>query len=523
MSTRAPVCSERRHWWLPSLSHFIWLAFFLGLMLTQWRLVLINADGDACLHWRIGNWMIEHRMILRADPFSHTRSGAPVVTMEWLSQLLLAAVANLLGWNGVVLLSAALIATYLWLLHRQLLSEGNELLLATGLVLVAAMACSMHWLARPHLVSHLLLAIWAWQLRGFEKNRVSAHQLFVRFVPLMTVWVNLHAGFLVGLMLIAVYFVGMAFRAETRKKMLPLGLLGASCFFASLLNPNGWRLHKYIVDFLGHPSLVHLVNEFRSPNFHSGAADGFLMMLFVLAILLVVVRPRLSPTDILLIGWSGALALRWVRNIPAFAILTAPILAEHFNVYLRNKWDSRWLRLYRKISSDVGALDKIADGRFVGALVVAMLLGIAAKARLWGGEPIIATELLTNRFPVAAVQYLKKSPDAVRGEMFNDYGWGGYLMLVAPDRKVFVDGRNDLYGETLLKEFNETNEVRPGWEAVFQKYGVGWTILPRVHALNTVLALHPGWRLVYADEVATIYGRVAGPVTRALPIGSGRD
>jgi len=43
----------------------LWLIFVLGLMLSQWRVVMINSDGDACLHWRIGNWMIEHHAVIR--------------------------------------------------------------------------------------------------------------------------------------------------------------------------------------------------------------------------------------------------------------------------------------------------------------------------------------------------------------------------------------------------------------------------------------------------------------------------
>jgi hypothetical protein len=97
----------------------------------------------------------------------------------------------------------------------------------------------------------------------------------------------------------------------------------------------------------------------------------------------------------------------------------------------------------------------------------------------------------------------------VRGEMFNDYGWGGYMLLALPERKVFIDGRNDFYGAQLVKEFNKVNNIEPGWESVLQRYDVGWTILPRGDALNTVLELHPSWRLVYTDEVATIYGQVA--------------
>jgi len=73
--------------------------------------------------------------------------------------VLFAAAGDALGWNGIALLAAVLIATCLWLLHRQLLSEGIGLLPATALTLVAAMAGTVHWLARPHLFTLLLTVI----------------------------------------------------------------------------------------------------------------------------------------------------------------------------------------------------------------------------------------------------------------------------------------------------------------------------------------------------------------------------
>ena len=120
---------------------------------------------------------------------------------------------------------------------------------------------------------------------------------------------------------------------------------------------------------------------------------------------------------------------------------------------------------------------------------------------------VISTEVLQHRFPVAAVEKLRRGDIAVTGEMFNDYGWGGYLMWALLERRVFTDGRNDFYGKELVEEFNTVGDIRPGWEAVFEKYRVGWTILPPKHGLNAILALRVDWKKIYADDVCTIYAR----------------
>jgi hypothetical protein len=481
-----------RRWWLPSVSISLWLAFFLALSLSDWRLVLISADGDSCLHRRIGDWMIEHRAVIDRDQFSHTRFDAALVSKEWLSEVIFAAAGRAAGWNGIVWLSAALIATTLWLLHRQLLADGNELLLSTGLVLLAALASSTHWLARPHLVTHLLTVVFAWRLRQFERGAVSGQRLLLTLTPLMWLWANLHGAFFTGFVLIGIYWLG------TRSRMLAWVML--ACLAASLVNPNGWRLHEQVLRFLRTPELSQLTNEFRSPNFHSGGARGFALQLLALAGLLLVARPRLRMTEFLLLGVWGYFALHSVRNVPIFAIIATPILAGHWNAFLQSAGPSRWMDWYRQVSSRMTGMNQSADGRALAAVAVIALLAVSS-------QPVVTTEVLPSRFPVAAVDWLRTNNVAVSGEMFNDYGWGGYLMLALPERRVFIDGRNDFYGKELVEEFNTADDVKPGWEAVFEKYRVGWTILPPKHGLNALLALRPDWRQVYADEVAVMYAR----------------
>ena len=319
-----------------------------------------------------------------------------------------------------------------------------------------------------------------------------------------------------GLTLIGIYFFGAGLgfligdaerRAAAQRRMAVLASLGASCATASLINPNGWKLYAYIIEFLRLPKLVGFVNEFRSPNFHSNGMHGFLLILLALALILIITQARLGWTEILLIGWASYAALRWSRNVPIFAIIVTPILAWHLSSWLRPAHDSTFLACYRNLCRNVNEIDARADGRWLAAVAVAMLVLVMAKPRLVNGAPLLETGLLTNRFPVAAVQFLQQHPAAVQGEMFNDYGWGGYFILALPDHKVFVDARNDFYGAELIQDFVTVNHANPGWDGVLQKYHVGWTILPRAHPLNQLLVLSKDWSLSYTDEVATIYSR----------------
>jgi hypothetical protein len=516
VSGRPNRTGGRAAWWLPSVGAAIWLAAFLALSLSGWRNLAISADGDPCLHRRLGGWMLEQRAVLRQDVLSHTRPGAPVITKEWLSQTLLAAAANALDWNGTVLVATLSIATCLWLLYRQLRQEDNDLLLSAAMTLAAGMAASVHWLARPHLFTHLLTLVFAWRLRAFDRGRADAKQLLLTLTPLMALWANLHGAFPNGLVLIGLYLAGNAIgwrraapqeRAAAMRKLKSLAALLAACGLATLVNPNGWHLHAIIFGYLKPGSLAGMVNEFASPNFHLPEMRGFLLMLLLLGVLLLAARPVLPPVEVLLLAAWGWFALHSVRNVPIFALVAAPILAGHFNRVLADAPAGPLLEAYRRLSARLRAMDGTADGR---ALVAAAVLGVtlaAAKPVLAGGAPLLPTGILASEFPVAAVAWLREEGDGLSGEMFSTDVWGSYVAWAAPERRVFMDSRHEFYGIELINDYYEITSLGPRWRETLEQYRIGWTLLPAAHALNQALELSPHWSCVYRDAVAAVYHR----------------
>lgn len=502
--------------WLPSVGFIIWFTFFIGLGCLS-RQALISGDGDSCLHWRIGNWMLEHHTVIRQDPFSYTRPRMPVISKEWLSDLVLAAAGNLFGWQGIVFLAAALIATTLWLLYHQLLTEGSNALLAAALVLLAGYASAMHWMARPHLVTHLLTVIVCSRLRAYERDRIAAAQLLIPLILLMAIWVNLHGGFFIGLVIIATHLIGAAWnswrcapehRPSFRLKTRTLTYLTAGSVSVTLLNPNGWHLHALIFRYLRSPALAGGVNEFLSPDFHSTMARGFLLLLLLLGLVLAVIRPRLTATEALLVGSWTYFSLHSLRNIPVFALVVTPILAGPLNQTLAlvtGASRSVAAGVFRRISGNPLTARHPGSDRLYIALVVLAVIGLLAKPVILGGAPLLTTRLAPDKFPVEAMNFLQQAPTTVTGNMFNPDDWGSYVMWATPERKVFIDSRHEFYGEELIRDYRNCIRVTTNWPVTFTKYAVGWTLLPTPAALNQVLAIDPAWRRVYSDEVATVF------------------
>src|SRR6185437_12289983 len=64
-------------------------------------------DGDVSWHIATGQWILDHRAIPHADPFSFTWAGKPWVPIEWLSEVIYASAYRLAGYAGVAALVTA--------------------------------------------------------------------------------------------------------------------------------------------------------------------------------------------------------------------------------------------------------------------------------------------------------------------------------------------------------------------------------------------------------------------------------
>jgi hypothetical protein len=466
-------------WLLPSVSHWLWLLLLVMLLSQPWRTAMVASDGDACMHWRVGEWMLQNRRVIDTDVFSHTKAGASIISKEWLSEIIFATAGRAAGLYGLAFVAALVIATTFALVHRQLVRAGNDLVVATAVTLLGVWAACTHWLARPHVFSFLMMFWWCDALR---RDRFA-------LLPVLTVlWVNLHGGFLAGFLVLAAYWVGAGLE-RCWGRLRTLTGVGALCLVASLLNPSGYKLHLHNLAFLRSDYLTGWLAEYSSSNFHSAGARGFLVWLALVFLTLAVCRPRVTAADgLLLISWTYY-ALYAARNIPLLVIVTAPILVPAWSTMLPERWRALSIRL-RRIND--------ASSGWPMVLAAAALFVIFAPR---------STMMPAERWPVQAVDFIRQHPEKFAGNMFNQYIWGGYLMEALPEHKTFVDGRTDFFGEALIREFDQVTDLAPNWKEPLDKYNISWTLMPSDHRLNCALAMLPQWSCIHSDAVAMVYWR----------------
>jgi hypothetical protein len=377
--------------------------------------------------------------------------------------------------------------------------KGN-ILFAVAVAMLVIASSPMHWLARPHIFTHLFLIIWYIVLDAYQSGKFG--RLFILPLSLL-LWVNLHGGFITGLILLGAYLFGnlieaffargeerTAFRGKTRE----LASIFLLCILACLGNPRGYHILLFPFDVVSNSYLMDHVQEFIAPNFHEPLVAKYL--LFLLIGLMALSRRRLSAVEVLLIIVFLNMALFSIRHVPLFALIIAPIIVSH-SVAVFGASAGRFASFARKKGEGIAAVDASVRGATWPVAGVTIVLIIAATGSIhFAFDPKIK--------PVAAVEFLKREP--VRGNMFNNDQIGGYIIYAANrNYKVFFDGRSDMYGVARMKEYNSITGFEPGWEKIVEKYGITWIIFDAKSTLSRYLLENTGWRLIYADKVADIF------------------
>ena len=507
---------------VPSLSDSAFLIPILVLFWCTTGVGWLLTDSDTGWHIRTGEWILRNGRVPAVDIFSFTRAGSQWFAWEWLSDVMMAAVHHVSGLHGIVLLSLVLLSLSSTCIYRNAVAESSNRLIAITLTSLAMGASTIHWLARPHLVTPLLAAVFLSVLGRVQRD--GKMRLLLVLPPLTILWVNLHGGFFVGIVLLITYALGSVVedsiqqgRVRVWSRAKKYALTAVACLAASLLNPYGYRLHVHVAQYLGTSFYVQHISEFQSADFHSFSVAYFetLLALAIAAAFWHFVSGR--PIQVmLLLSWAH-LALFSVRNIPIFAVVATPGIASALREWLEYARSNSSLKWLRRFSSSVSELEsglqliathsKRDRSHCIPCLAV-LTLGVLLVYP--GRLKALHAEFDPNRFPVMAVSALSQQTATNSVRLYANWQWGGYLIYrLWPSLKVFDDGRTDFYGPAFVQEGLDVWDAKSNWTRILAEYDVNATLVPVDSALATVLRERADWTLVYQDRVAVLFERTA--------------
>ena len=451
--------------------------------------------GDPDTQWQItiGRWILANGVVPETDIYSFTMAGQPWISTQWLAQVGFALALGVAGWTGPVVLAAGAIAVAFALLANflsaRLTPASTVMIVAGALVLTAA-----HLLARPHVLALPVLVAWVGGLIVAADRGESPSPWLL---PLMTLWANVHGGFVFGLALIVPIALDAVLRKDSAaRKSLAWRWTAFACaaLAASCITPYGWNTLLASGKILSLGEALPLITEWHPVSFgRLGAFEICLLGLLGLALWRGVVLSQLRI--VLLLGLLH-MALSAVRNLEVLALVAPIVLAA-------------------PLARQIGDPDDAREPRRPMLLYVAAALWICTATLLTASFAHYAPA--DRNSPVAAVAELKRLHVS---RVFNDYDFGGYL--IANDVPTFIDGRTELFGEKFMVNHHLASElIEPDqFFTMLNDYRIEATLLRTQSAAAKLLDHLEGWRKVYSDGTATIHLRIPGAAYLADPMSS---
>jgi hypothetical protein len=467
-------------------------------------------DNDIWMNIRAGSWIVAHGGVPATDPFSSPAERRPWIAYSWLFEVLVYGLHRRFGLAGIVLYRAVMAYAVLVALHRLVVRREQRFVVATSLAGLAFFALVPVLNERTWLFTMLFCTLTLGAILDLREGR-RTHA--TGWLPLVYVlWANVHIQFIYGLFLLALACaaplwdglfgrapgLGHACLAGTREWSRLVALLLA-CLAATLLNPYGVGLYGVVVTYATQRQTFDLVLELLAPSFRMPWEWAMPVLVGAAACALGRRRAR-STFDVVLLGVAAFLALRarrdvWFAVLAALGILAAAGRSER----------------------GAGTFPLAPWRRVVIALSVGLVL-FGAGWCLDLSHAYLEAEV-AEVYPAQAAAVIETR--GYPGPLFNEYGWGSYLIWRLPELKVSIDGRADLYGPERIKRNVETVSGQRGWERDASLDAARTIILGAGTALASLLRLDPRFQTAYEDDVAVVFLRRDGPGRMSSQAGAG--
>lgn len=485
-------------------------AFAAGLRTVQ--------DFDLAWQMATARWVLQHHHVPSTDVLSYTMPGQP-----WIYPLggaVLFYLAFLLGGFGLIswMGAAACVGTVALLLRRGSAASAGIAILAVPLI--AARTTPRADMFTVVLFAAFLSLLW-------ENYQSGGVQLWL--LPLLMIaWVNFHDGFVAGLALVLAYagaeVLETVLGAERRRAALGRLRRAAPWLvatgLATLVNPWGWGIyHALMVQERANATQRLWINEWAPVpvNWATLSRALYLRQTWGTIYLLLAIAVIAAGLALLRGHWTAALlllgamypAVHAARMGAVFACVVVVVGGPEISAAFAGM--EQWIR----------------PSRLRRSLAAIVALGLVALAGLR------SFDLVTNRhymatndeavfgaglcswFPQGAADFIARQK--LPGELLNTYAAGGYLAWrLGPERRVYIDGRDTLYGPAHLARLSEllfTSPDSPAWQQEAARYNINTVIiaLARYDGLQPTLLRNlcnsTLWRPVYLDERSGVFVR----------------
>jgi hypothetical protein len=195
-----------------------------------------------------------------------------------------------------------------------------------------------------------------------------------------------------------------------------------------------------------------------------------------------------------------------VRHTPLSALTIGVLAGEHIS----DAWERFLVTRSRSQSSAPRRIEIAATALLFGSAGLFMALSVPHFSCI-RVDPSIG-----GSYPARAIALIKQS--GVAGNLAIHFSWGEYAIYhLGPSVKVSVDGRRETaYPNTAYIENQHFMRGLGDWDALLRNHDSHLALVRSGLPVFNLLKQKPGWRLIYEDPLAGLFGRNGAPAVATI-------
>jgi hypothetical protein len=426
-----------------------------------------NYQTDLWHHLARGRAIVTEGRLLDEDRFTYTVHGRPLQDVNWGWQVLFYRLYTAGGLPLVQTVNSAILAVMTAVLLVLAWRRSASLIAAGAVGIFVFFGLWQLLIIRPQTLSLLLFVL----LYGFLEEAERRRWLLLVPPLIMAIWVNVHGGFPIGLVLIGAYVAAHIvdrLLPSTRHKQGELSswLLCLPCSVAATFaNPYSWRVYEYVGRTSNAASGRH-IDEWLPPSLDLLTGKIWALSLLLLLIGFAWSRRRPTVREICLLSCFLPLACGSVRMVAWWLLICTPILAAQ----LADLWPR--LRQY----DDCDDQPSLGNALACGSIVFVMVLSLPW---LEAFNPVLSRPERTHRRETdlqEAADHLRA--EGCEGRIFTRFAWGEYMgWSLSTHFTVFMDGRIEIIPDEVWRQYEAVTRGRADWQEILNGYGVDYLLL----------------------------------------------
>ncbi|HLI64149.1 MAG TPA: hypothetical protein VKV05_12175, partial [Terriglobales bacterium] len=462
-------------------------------------------DSDIWWHLSSGLWMLQNHALPHTGLFSQSAS-LPWVDASWGFDLLVAGLYQVFGLVGLPILLMLLQVAVAIALFQLGCGGGRNFWAAVILAAVAQYSIAP-MRPRPALCSLVLLAC---ELALLLEVRRSGNTRALLWMPLLFfLWANLDRQFSYGVLVLTLFGFSVVVERlcrqagikwfEGRLPEINLGRLGlavGASLVATLFSPYTYHLHAVVWQSAISSAADRFFPELHSMRFHR--PQDYLLMLLVMTAFFAQGRRRSRDLFLfLLLIVFAVISFRWQRDAWLVVVAAVGAIGNVFAPGEPAEPSPRWRAEYPATAVLV----------LIALVVVITRLPNRGEGHslVWSHVPYTLWSKVEETFPVSACDYIRRNH--LPQPLFNAYSWGGFLTWYLPEYPVLIDGRTELYGDTVNLPYFQVMDAEVPLES-YPGFAQAQTFLLEANSpMAEALAALPAFHVAYQDNQAMVLVR----------------